>query len=1608
MAISTTDFRAITIGLASPDEIRRWSHGEVKKPETINYRTFKPERDGLFCERIFGPVRDWECHCGKYKKIKFKGIICDRCGVEVTRSRVRRERMGHIELASPVAHSWYLKGSPSPIGLLLDLNRRVLEQVVYYASYIVIHVDREALEKYRRDIERAVEEEKQATMEEMEAAIERLRRQYEEQLRRQQEEDEEVEEEEELEEDEFLWAWGGDVAPAAVRPMTEEQLTQRIQREREAAEERCRDLDEAMEKLFELQPKELISEMEYRKLEELGEVCEERLGIDFSQLFRAGLGAEAIRELLANLDLDELARELRKEIEERTGARRARAVKRLKMVEAFRKSKNQPEWMILEVIPVLPPELRPMVQLDGGRFATSDLNDLYRRVINRNNRLRRIIEINAPESIVNHERRLLQEAVDALIDNSRRARPVTGSNRRPLKSLSDMLKGKEGRFRKNLLGKRVDYSGRSVIVVGPELKIHECGLPREMALELFKPFVMAKLVQRGITSNIKQAKRMVDRMRPEVWDALEEAIQDHPVLLNRQPTLHRLSIQAFMPKLIDGKAIQLHPLVCPAFNADFDGDTMSVHVPLSAHAQAEARVIMMASHNLFKPADGSPIAAPIRDIALGIYYMTQDNPKAHGAGKMFESPEAVQTAYEHGAIDLHAPIIVRVPRIHVKLTDAKGNEVELPERLEIELKRAVAERVRDEHPVRERKGDSAFVVKVDQALLEQWKDYDEEQDVEEQLRQLVPGEAQPQPHMTYQEKNMLIQRELGKIMALAARRGEVQEGWTVTVQVRRERIETTAGRAMFNYLLPIDMPYYNQDIAKGELGEITLEMYKRYGFQRTAELLDQIKELGFKICTRAGITLSIADTDIPTDRDRIIAETEREVERVNRAAAEGVLTPDEREQRVLHLWMKAREDIADQALNYVRQVDKFNPMWMMINSGARASSTHMSQICGMRGLMADPFGRLIEDYPVKNNLRDGLNVVEYFVSTHGARKGLADTALRTADAGYLTRRLVDVAQDVMITAEDCGTTDSIEVTAMYVHPLYCPECGAEDLYREGKCRRCGAELPPPTPEQMEEYETLEERIIGRTAAEDIIHPETGEIIVKANEEITERAAREIVEAGIKAVRIRSPMTCGMRFGVCAKCYGRDLAWQKPVEIGTAVGVMAAQSIGEPGTQLTMRTFHTGGIAGEYITGVTDVRTRRMRTAEQLARAWPDVRAIMEKILGHDEKKGDGKRRAEGKLIPDREVYERLKSMTKAMESQLPGLLRVVELFEARSPKGQAVTAELPEGTEGVVTRIESRRAVRAVVIEAEVPVERLERARQGRVAVDVRAKDGALLAKAGQKVAKKLKDRLEAHGIEKVRVAFWHLVPMGADLLVREGQRVRAGDPLTAGPLDPQEILEKHGIHAAQDYILREIQRVYRHSHGITINDKHIEIIIRQMFKRRKVIDHGDTKFLPGEIVDRFEFEEENRRVIEAGGRPATAQPVLMGITQASLSADGFLSAASFQRTTRVLTEAACENRRDELRGLKENVIIGRLIPAGSGADAHREYDVDYAPEVREQVEGAPQPELEERDLMTQLIERIEAAPEFDFTLPSSEEQAEEGEGGEGEEAPPEEEEATG
>ncbi|TDA68589.1 MAG: DNA-directed RNA polymerase subunit beta' [Clostridia bacterium] len=1136
--LDVSNFEQMRIGLASPEQIRAWSSGEVKKPETINYRTLKPERDGLFCERIFGPTRDWECHCGKYKRVRYKGIVCDRCGVEVTRAKVRRERLGHIELAAPVSHIWYFKGIPSRMGLLLDLSPRSLEKVLYFAAYLVTDPGDTPLSK-----------------------------------------------------------------------------------------------------------KQLLTESEYREYRE-----------KYGSRFQASMGAEAVKKLLEEIDLDEMAKELRLELKNSSGQRKVRAIRRLEVVEAFRKSGNRPEWMIMEVVPVIPPELRPMVQLDGGRFATSDLNDLYRRVINRNNRLKRLLDLGAPDIIVRNEKRMLQEAVDALIDNGRRGRPVTGPGNRPLKSLSDMLKGKQGRFRQNLLGKRVDYSGRSVIVVGPNLKMHQCGLPKEMALELFKPFVMKRVVDKGFAHNIKSAKRMVERVRNEVWDVLEEVIKEHPVLLNRAPTLHRLGIQAFEPVLVEGRALQIHPLVCSAYNADFDGDQMAVHVPLGPEAQAEARLLMLAANNILNPKDGRPVASPTQDMVLGSYYLTVEKAGATGEGKAFTSYEEVLYAYLNKVIDLHARIKVR---LH------------------------------------------------------------------------------------------------GQIM------------------------ETTAGRLIFNLEIPIpeELGFYNREVGKKELGEIAAVCYQKLGASRTAELLDGIKRVGFHYSTVAGITIGITDLDVPIEKEQILNRTQAAVDQVENQYRRGLITEEERYQKVIDLWNGATKEVTDRLMS---GLDKFNPVFMMANSGARGNVQQIRQLAGMRGLMADPSGRII-DLPIRGNFREGLTVLEYFISTHGARKGLADTALRTADSGYLTRRLVDVAQDVIVREDDCGTTEGVEVNEI----------------REGS----------------QVIEKLDERIIGRYAVADIVHPETGQVIVPAGDEITEGQAAEILAAGITSVKIRSVLTCRSRYGVCARCYGRNLATGAPVEIGEAVGIIAAQSIGEPGTQLTMRTFHTGGVAGEDIT---------------------------------------------------------------------QGLPRVEELFEARRPKGQAVISEV----DGGVRLLENR----------------------GRREVQVVAEDG---------------------------LVYSYHIPYGSRVRVAEGDWVGAGDELTEGSVNPHDLLRIKGERAAELYLLREVQRVYR-LQGVDINDKHIEIVVRQMLRKVKIDDPGDSTFLPGSIVDIFELEDENTRTVEAGGQPATAKPIILGITKASLATDSFLSAASFQETTRVLTDAAIKGRIDPLLGLKENVIIGKLIPAGTGMSRYR------------------------------------------------------------------------
>ncbi len=1408
MADSST-FDKIRIGIASPDDIRSWSCGEVKKPETINYRTFKPERDGLFCERIFGPVKDWECHCGRYKKVKFKGVVCDRCGVEVTRSKVRRERMGHIELAAPVSHIWYLKGVPSPMSLLLDMSPRPLERVLYFASYIVTYVDRPRINENLDSIRTAVNAIIEDVFAERDQNIANLRK--------------EAAKEEKENPD-----WDD-----KKKADQQKKLAERIKQEERDSADHVDELNATLKLLETVQKKELITEDQYRALERLMDVVSDRLEIDLSGCFRAGLGGTAVKELLSEIDLEKLRRDLRKEISQTAGPKRARAIKRLEVVEAFINSRSRPEWMILDCIPVISPELRPMVQLDGGRFATSDLNDLYRRIINRNNRLKKITEIRAPESIINHEKRLLQEAVDALIDNGRRTRPVVGSNNRPLKSLSDMLKGKEGRFRKNLLGKRVDYSGRSVIVVGPSLKLHQCGLPKEMALELFKPFVMKTLVEKKYTSNIKTAKRMIDRMKPEVWDALEEVISEHPVLLNRAPTLHRLGIQAFEPILVDGKAIQVHPLVCHAFNADFDGDQMAVHVPLSASAQAEARVLMLSTHNLFSPADGRPIVAPIQDIVLGSFYLTmkKEMPEDY-VPSTFSNQEDALLAYHNGQLDIHEPIRVRLPN------DGANGELEMR--------------------------------------------------------------------------------------------------------------EITVGRLILNSILPENMRYLDREIDKKTMSRLVSDCYKLNGHERTVQLLDDLKEIGFRYSTFSGITISMTDMDIPSKRDEIVETTQQAVTRKNREYGRGLITQAERKQQVLELWTRAAEDVADALLG---GLDTFNPISIITTSGARGSTRQVTQLAGMRGLMSDPFGNLIEDLPIKSNFHEGLSVLEYFISTHGARKGLADTALRTADAGYLTRRLVDVAQDVIVRGHDCGTVNGIYVSNIE--------------------------------ESGDVIETIGDRIRGRTALEDIYLPEQDEPFVEAGQLITEEQAKAIEDAGISRVGIRSPLTCELRQGICGTCYGMDLATGRPVEAGTAVGIIAAQSIGEPGTQLTMRTFHTGGVAGKYLTGVAEVKKKKQESLRDLHE---DIRRGIVSIE-------DG---VEGM---ERERARAVQAVLKVLEDQVRGLLRVVELFEARKPKGQAIITEVA----GKVVDIETK-GLKRVVIHTEMPTSDTSGLSGEVVVVDVvNPANGEVIVPAGTELNDKLIRKIRDAGVELVTLRKTHLVPYRGNLEVEVGQEVQAGDRLTEGPLDPHKVLELQGVRGVMEYLVREIQSVYK-SQGVDINDKHVEVIVRQMLKKRKIIEAGDTRFLPGQIADKFEFEDENTRVRNLGGTEATAEWVLLGITEASLATDSFLSAASFQKTTRVLTEAAVKGKRDNLVGLKENVIIGRLIPAGTGLPRYKQLDVlseegEPITMARQLLEG-PSDETSEEDLLVDeeefdLLEGLTAGTPEEETAESedeSEESEDEGE----------------
>ncbi len=1251
-------FDQLQIGLATADDIRTWSHGEVKKPETINYRTLKPERDGLFCEKIFGPTRDWECYCGKYKRVRFKGIICERCGVEVTRSKVRRERMGHIELAAPVTHIWYFKGVPSRLGYLLDLAPKDLEKVIYFAAYMITAVDEDARHRDLSDLEGKIQLQRQSIEKRRDAGLEDRTKK--------------------LEED--IAALEAEGAKADQRRKVRDGAERELKQLRDRAQRELDRLEEVWSTFKTLKVQDLMGdEVLYREMKNW-----------FGKYFEGHMGATAIQKRLQSFDLDAEVESLRETIATGKGQRKVRALKRLKVVEAFRKTGNKPVGMVLDAVPVIPPDLRPMVQLDGGRFATSDLNDLYRRVINRNNRLKRLLDLGAPEIIVNNEKRMLQEAVDSLFDNGRRGRPVTGPGNRPLKSLSDMLKGKQGRFRQNLLGKRVDYSGRSVIVSGPQLKLHQCGLPKQMALELFKPFVMKRLVDLSHAQNIKSAKRMVERARPVVWDVLEEVITEHPVLLNRAPTLHRLGIQAFEPQLIEGKAIQIHPLVCTAFNADFDGDQMAVHLPLSAEAQAEARILMLSTNNILKPSDGRPVTMPTQDMIIGLFFLTTERGdarvEADGTSELrsFSSPAEAIMAYDRNEITLQN-------RVRIRLTDAVVDGVEAGE-----------------------------------AVL----------------------------------------------------------------------LETTLGRTLFNDTLPADYPFVNEEVGKKRLGAIVNDLAERYGKVEVAASLDALKDTGFHWATRSGVTVSIDDVVTPDDKVEILAGFEEKAAKIQKQFERGLVTDDERRQELIEIWTEAGKKVGD-AMEEAFKAQPANPIYMQVYSGASGNFNQIRQVGAMRGLVANPKGEIIPR-PIKANFREGLSVLEYFISTHGARKGLADTALRTADSGYLTRRLVDVSQDVIIREDDCGTERGL--------PKVIGVKGEDGV--------------------VVKDDNAETAAYARTSAKDVAHPTTGETLASAGEDLGDVKIAELIAAGIETVSVRSVLTCDARTGTCAKCYGRSLATGKLVDIGEAVGIIAAQSIGEPGTQLTMRTFHTGGVA----------------SADDITQ----------------------------------------------------GLPRVVELFEARTPKGVSPISEAA----------------------GRVEIEETDKARKVLVTPD----DGGEVIE--------------------------YVVSRRSRLLVGDGDHIEVGQMLTQGTPDPKEVLRILGVRRTQQHLVDEVQEVYR-SQGVSIHDKHIEIIVRQMLRRITVLESGETNLLPSDLVDRVKFEEENRRVVSEGGKPASGRPELMGITKASLATESWLSAASFQETTRVLTDAAINGRSDSLRGLKENVIIGKLIPAGTGLERYRNIRVEPTEEAR-------------------------------------------------------------
>jgi DNA-directed RNA polymerase subunit beta' len=1527
-------FDKIRIGIASPDDIRSWAlrkdangqniYYEVRKPETINYRTFKPERDGLFCERIFGPVKDWECSCGRYKKIKYKGIICERCGVEVTRSKVRRERMGIVELAAPVCHIWYLKGVPSPLALILDISPRQLEKVIYFASFIIIELQADKIQELLPKIRLMVEEEKHSIQQELrDLEVESLERLTTEMKNNP----------EEYVDDGF------------VRERMKSNFD-RIRAEYRDADDRLKDLDVAVDLLGKLEPNQLIDEDKWRAVSKMLYAVGNRMKMDLDDLVRANIGAEAVKELLRHVDLKAMAVSLRKEIVETTSQKRARAIKRLDLVESLIMSNSKPEWMILDVIPVISPELRPMVQLDGGRFATSDLNDLYRRIINRNNRLKKIMEIQAPESIINHEKRLLQEAVDALIDNGRRSRPVVGSNARPLKSLSDMLKGKEGRFRKNLLGKRVDYSGRSVIVVGPHLKLHQCGLPKEMALELFKPFVMKTLVERKITQNIKTAKRLIDRMHPSVWDGLEEVIKEHPVLLNRAPTLHRLGIQAFEPILVEGKAIQVHPLVCHAYNADFDGDQMAVHVPLSTQAQSEARVLMLSTQNLFSPADGRPTVAPIQDIVLGGYALTftgkeaaerlkkqeelhKKDPEKHPAPYVYSNPEEVVYA-------LDAPVLEDRPHLNSPV------------------------KVRIRRPI-----------------------------------------FRPDSEVDYRDPRTGIEYRYSTI--------EDEDGnETKELQALDQEFETiiataTPGQLIFNDVLPYPMKhsdkFLNFELNKKNIAETIVSCHKAVGAEGTVRLLDDLKELGFKWATKYGLSIALTDMDPPKRREEIIRDADARSMRISDQFRRGMFTFNEMQQHLVNLWTETYDQIGKEILAGMEQ---FNPLSIVTVSGARGSIKQLSQLSGMRGLMFNQFNEVIYELPVRSSFHKGLTMLEYFVTTHGARKGLADTALRTADAGYLTRRLVDVAQDVIIRKHDCETTEGVLVSRIIDEGEVIEQIGERMFGRVSLTTL----TDPDTKQPIIEFDEL----ISQDAANRVTQIEaklTAELDAAQSEEERSKIATKaeslgfiVDEHGRLSIRLRSPLTCELEQGICSKCYGIDLSTKKFVEVGVAVGIIGAQSIGEPGTQLTMRTFHTGGVAGS----ATIARTNQYKTGKFIKQFLEDfstatgtdlkefdptkvlesqegaVKALFSRdrlTTNHDEKKKTVRQtKAEAKKLEradteSKKLWDRSrKTFFYTWTGESSGIVRVEEIFEARrQPRGKAIICPVT----GTVAEIKDSPYGRWVIVEAKVDTTAtLKNAyvadHQDWEVTTTKAKDGtettgydgSLERLIGQKMTAPTLAVLRKHNIQSVNIFYPILVPPTGQLPIKLGQKVIKGDPLTVGPRDPHEVLELAGADAVHDYFVQNLQSVYK-AQGVDINDKHVEVIIRQMLRKRQIKEPGDTPFLPGQIVDRFRFARENEKVrqmiaagkkiryvdaltgeeIERDPKEATATWILLGITEASLATDSFLSAASFQKTTRVLTEAAVRGKKDDLVGLKENVIIGRLIPTGTGVKSYRDVEIE-------------------------------------------------------------------